>query len=78
LRTVSAPSEGANPDALVCADVLRALPAEEREGPEGRMVRELFATSEARQFVARAPEVMSLLALQPGLESLLNKWRARL
>lgn len=77
-RALSAPVEGANPDALVCADVLRALPVAEREGSEGRLVRQLFAAAEARQFMAGQVDAPSVLALRPGVEALLEKWRSRL
>jgi hypothetical protein len=78
LREACAPFETANPNALVCADVLRGLSPAEREGADGRLVRELFAASDALRFVNRPPDGVALLAQQPQLETLLAKWKARL
>jgi hypothetical protein len=78
LREACAPAEAANPGALVCADVLRGLTPAEREGVEGRLVRELFAAADALRFVNQAPDAATLLAQQTQVESLLARWRARL
>lgn len=78
LREVCAPFEAANPEALVCADVLRALGPAERIGTEGRLVCALFAAADAHHFEDQAPEGAAVLALQPELEALLAKWREKL
>ena len=78
LREACAPFEAANPNALVCSDVLRALPATERDSREGQLVRTLFAAADARRFLDRVSDGSNLLARRPELETLLMKWRARL
>jgi hypothetical protein len=78
LREAFAPFEAANPQAVVCSDVLRALPPEERESRAGQLVRTLFAASDARRFLGQTSNGGGLLALSPELEALLGKWRARL
>jgi hypothetical protein len=78
LREAWAPFEAANPDALVCADVLRGLPPAEREGAEGQLVRQLFAAADAQRFLDPAPDGTALLQAQPQIEALLAKWRNRL
>ena len=45
LREACAPHGAANPDALVCADVLQELPAPQRHGRSGDVVRRLFAAA---------------------------------
>lgn len=78
MREACAPLASANPDALVCADVLQALVPVERDGREGIVVRTLFSAADALRFVERTPDGVALLKLQPDLELLLAKWRARL
>ena len=78
LREACAPRAAANPAALVCADVLEALEPAERDGEPGRLVKTLFGAADAQRFVDRAPDSAALLALQPQVEGLLEKWRARL
>ena len=78
LREACAPRAAANPAALVCADVLEALEPSERDGEPGRLVKALFSAADAQRFVDRAPDGAALLALQPQIEGLLEKWRARL
>jgi hypothetical protein len=78
LREASAPFEAANPEALVCADVLRGLPAVQRDGAEGRLVRELFTAADAHHFLGQAPDGAVLLKRQPEIEALLAAWRNRL
>jgi len=78
LRGACAPHDAANPDALVCRDVLDELPAEARSGREGEMVRKLFAAADAAQFAGGVPDGVALLAAQPELERLLMRLRARL
>lgn len=78
LREAAAPLAGARPEALVCADVLAALPPPARTAEEGRMVRELFAAADRLQFAGAPVDHAGLLALHPRLEALLRQWRERL
>lgn len=78
LREASAPHAAANPGALVCSDVLEALPAAERAGGGGQTVRQLFAAADQWRFVAPSPDGVALLALQPEFERLAGQLRARL
>lgn len=78
LREASAPRAAAHPGALVCADVLEALPPPERHSKEGQLVSTLFTAADAQRFEDQAPDGPALLALQPEVEGLLEKWRARL
>jgi hypothetical protein len=41
-------------------------------------VRDLFAAADAHRFLSQAPPAAALLQLQPQLEGLLSRWRARL
>jgi hypothetical protein len=78
LRGACAPHGAANPEALVCRDVLEELPDEARSGREGEVVRKLFAAADAAQFAGNVPDGAALLAAQPELERLLTQLKARL
>ena len=78
LREAAAPREAASPAALVCSDVLGGLSDLERAGADGQLVRRLFVVADERQFVNREPEVEVVLATQPAVEGLLEKWKERL
>jgi hypothetical protein len=78
MREACAPHEAANPKALVCGDVLQAIPAPEREGKSGEVVRRLFTAADLIQFGGRVPEGEHLLGLRSDLEQLLAHLRARL
>jgi len=78
MREACAPRAAANPAALVCADVLEALAPAERDHAEGQLVRTLFGVADADRFEDLAPDGTRVLALQPQIETLLEKWRARL
>lgn len=78
LRQAAAPHAAANPEALVCADVLEAMPATERNGAPGELVQNLFAAADARQFVGQAANEAALLGRQPEFEQLAERWRERL
>jgi hypothetical protein len=78
LREACAPHAAANPQALVCADVLTALPPDVQRGNGGQAVRALFAASDASRFMDQPPDGATLLALQPELERLLGQLRERL
>jgi hypothetical protein len=76
LREACAPHSAANPNALVCADVLRELPAPESKQSE--IVRRLFAAADAVRFGGPDRNGQDLLALQPDLERLLAQMKERL
>ncbi len=78
LREASAPYAAANPGALVCSDILEALPSSEREGRGGQVVRRLCAAADEWRFVTAPPDGVPLLALQPEFERLAGQLRARL
>jgi hypothetical protein len=77
-RAVCAPQAAANPDALVCGDVLRELPVSERKGKGGEVVRRLFSAADARRFGKVQGDGADLLALQPEVERLFDQMKARL
>ena len=68
----------ANPAALVAADVLGALPAGERDGETGGLVRRVFGAGDRLHFLDQAGEGTSLLEAQAQVESSLKQWRVRL
>jgi hypothetical protein len=78
LREACAPHGAANPDALVCADVLQELPQSHRQGRAGEIVRRLFAAADAHRFGNAAKDGKDLFALQPDFEQALAELRARL
>ncbi len=78
LRGACAPHDAANPEALVCRDVLDELPAAARAGREGEVVRQIFAAADAVRFAGSVPDGATLLAVQPDLERLLAQLRTRL
>ena len=78
LREACAPHIPANPQALVCDDVLNELPVEDRHGPAGDMVRSMFRTADATRFVEHSSGAPDLIAVQPQLEQLLAKLKERL
>ena len=78
LREACAPHGAANPEALVCADVLQELPPQERHGSPGELVRRLFAAADGLRFGGAARDGSDLLALQPDLERLLVQLKGRL
>jgi len=78
LREACAPHGAANPEALVCADVLEELPAPERHGPNGEVVRRFFAAADSLRFGGVTRDCSDLFSLQPDLERLLDQLKARL
>ncbi|MDB6109294.1 MAG: hypothetical protein JWR69_1044 [Pedosphaera sp.] len=78
LREACAPHEAANPEALVCADVLQELSAEDRASRPGEVVRRLFTAADALRFGGPGKDGSELLALRPDFEQLVNQLRARL
>jgi hypothetical protein len=78
LQVACAPHYPAEPRALVCADVLEVMPAEERRGQEGEVVRRMFAAADAVHFSGTKETQGELLGLMPGLDMVLLKLEARL
>lgn len=78
LREASAPHGVANPEALVCADVLRELAAADQQGQGAEAVRRLFTAADAMRFGRAEKNGVHLLSLQPELERLLEQLRMRL
>ena len=77
LRIVVAPHFPAQPQALVCGDVLSQLDETARDGRKGETVRKIFAAVDA-QF-ASAPQVRAdWLALQPDLMAVLHTLEEKL
>ena len=78
MREACAPHGAANPDSLVCADILRELPAEDRVGPGAEMVRRFFAAADSLRYGGPVNDGAELLARQPELEQLLKRLGARI
>ena len=78
LREACAPHSAANPQALVCADVLAELPATQRAGTGAEMVTMLFEAADASHFMNQTPNRAALLTLSPRLEQLLGELGKRL
>jgi len=78
LRIACAPHYPANPRALVCADVLEVLPAEERLGQAGDLVRRFFAAEAAANYSDARETPGEVLTLKGGLDEILLKLEARL
>jgi hypothetical protein len=78
LRIACAPHYPANPRALVCADVLELLPAAERQGPPGEIVRRFFAAENAATYSTKRETPGELISLRTGFDELLLKLEARL
>ena len=75
IRLACAPHFPAEPRALVCGDVLQQLPAADRTGENGEVVRRLFRAVDALDFAGAPGEVADLLAWQPRLDRLSPDWR---
>ncbi len=78
LREACAPHGAANPEALVCADVLQELPPAEQQGQAGEAVRRLFTAADALRFGGPVRDGSQLLTLQPELERVLDQLKLRL
>jgi hypothetical protein len=77
-REACAPHGAANPEALVCADVLQELPVPDRTGPRGEVVRRVFSAADALRFGGPVKDAPELLALESEVESVLQQLRSRL
>ncbi|MDB6065515.1 MAG: hypothetical protein JWR26_1723 [Pedosphaera sp.] len=78
LREACAPHGAANPEALVCADILQELPVPERTGRAGETVRRLFLADDAMRFGGAVKDGPELLALKPDVEQVLSQLKGRL
>ena len=78
LREACAPHAAANPEALVCADVLQELQPPDPSGRSGEVVRRVFAAADAIRFGGPVRNGQDLLALEPELEMVLEQLKARL
>ncbi len=78
LREACAPHGPADPDALVCSDVLRELSPAEQQGQAADAVRRLFTAADAMRFGGAARNGVHLLALKPELERVLEQLKTRL
>ena len=72
-----APHYPANPQALVCADVLAQLEIAERDGNAGTTVRKIFAAADS-QFAATNRTSTDSLALKSSVEALLQTLEEKL
>lgn len=77
MRIAVAPHYPANPQALVCGDVLAQLAAGEQTGGMGETVRAIFAAADA-QFAQTPPAPKDLLAVQTAVLEVLKKLEGRL
>ncbi len=77
MRIVVAPNYPANPQALVCADVLAQLEDAEQNGRAGETVRKVFAATDAR-FALTPQTQANLLALADDVENVLLKLEEKL
>jgi hypothetical protein len=77
MRIAIAPHYPANPQALVCGDVLAQLEATESSGQTGETIRKIFAAADAR-FALTAQTPADLLALQSDVETVLLKLEGKL
>jgi hypothetical protein len=78
LREACAPHAAANPEALVCADVLQELQPPDQSGRYAEVVRRVFAAADAIRFGGPVRNGADLLALEPELERVLEQLKARL
>ena len=77
MRIVVAPNYPANPQALVCADVLAQIDTTEQNGRARETVRKIFAAADA-QFSLAPQSQSDLLKLKPEVEAVLLKLEAKL
>ena len=77
LSIVVAPHYPANPQALVCGDILAQLEDAERNGRAGEMVRNIFTAADAR-FAVGPQTPADLLALHADVDAVLQKLEEKL
>ena len=79
LREACAPNLAANPQALVCADVLGEVGSVNISGKQTQeVVRKIFVAADAGRFGGNGPEGESVLELRPQWEELVGVLRERL
>ncbi len=78
LRQACAPHGAANPDALVCADILEVIPVPARQGKPGDAVRHLFTAADSLRFGGVLLDGQQILGLRGDLEQALDQLRAKL
>ncbi len=61
MQALCAPQAAANPDSLVCRDILDLLPEARRAGTEGELVRSFFAVTDGHRFNNGASNGQALL-----------------
>ena len=78
MKIAVAPHFPAEPRALVGSDVLTALPADQRAGRNGQIVRRFFSRADASCFAVAPTDSRELLDLRPEIEAVLDQLEARL
>ena len=78
MKIAVAPHYPAEPRALVGADVLSMMPENQRSGPPGQLVRDLFSRTDAAQFATAPAAAAELLDCRPQVEAVLDDLEARL
>jgi hypothetical protein len=78
LQIACAPHYPAEPNALVCADILEVLEKPEREGESGNVVRRFFEAANDSRFAVTPHNHANVLNLKTELDTVLEKLEARL
>ncbi len=78
MRVVCAPQSAANPNALVCEDVLNTLTPEERAGTQGTLIKSVFAAADGGRFSLQPATATTTLSLWPELEKTLSMLQRKL
>ncbi|MCL5097276.1 MAG: BatD family protein [Candidatus Omnitrophica bacterium] len=78
LREACAPHTAANPQALVCADILCELSQAQRNGKPGDTVRRLFAVADELRYIDGPSNDAQLLELRTPFEQILSELKNRL
>jgi len=78
LRIACSPHYPAQPEALVCGDILPFLPEPARVGRPGETVRRIFAAADAASYSADHGNEGDLLSLRPVLDGILTQLEAKL
>lgn len=78
LQIVAAPHYPAEPQALVCGEVLNLFGEAERAGRTGEIIRQFFARQAAASFAPTHESPSPLFELRPELERILQQLEARL
>lgn len=78
MRAACAPESAANPNALVCEDVLNTLSSEERSSAVGTLIRNVFAAADDGRFAQQPTTVAATLSLWPAMEQTLSNLQRKL